>query len=249
MSKKLIAAMLALTTVFVCVFAACNKDKDDDERDTRPYIENDEYEFVTDENGEKVLNEDGEFVVYATEENGKIVTDENGENVTRNQLFQAFQNDDTFEDYGYKIKLPEGWEPTTQQGCFENAEKNQKVDISIVNKSYSDYLIDNYNVYSSLNEMIENKDEDVKDIKSVKWEEDIDFSEEAEGAVRFTLVTAEGTTVMYFFENSNNLYKILFHSPDSATAVEDSLLICKSMSYKPYQYYIQDGDLDTTKAE
>ena len=39
MSKKIIAAMIALTILFVCVFAACNKDKNKD----RAYIEKDEY--------------------------------------------------------------------------------------------------------------------------------------------------------------------------------------------------------------
>ncbi len=251
MNKKLIAAMLAFTALFVCVFAACNDKDDEEERDTRPYIEADEYEFVTDENGNKVLDENGEFVVYATDENSKRVTDENGENVTQSQLFQAYKDGDKYEDYGYSIKLPEGWNSTNEQGVFENAEKKQNIDITIVNKSYGDYFIDNYNVYVSLDKMISEKDESVKNIKSVKWEDDIEFSKETKGAVRFTMVTNDGTTVMYFFENSNNLYKILFHSPDAETAVKDSLAICNAITYKPYQYYVSNGDFDVTtdKAE
>ncbi len=237
MSKKLIAAMLALTTIFVCVFAACN-DKDDDEtKDTRPYIENDEYEFVTDENGEKILNEDGEFIVYATEENGKIVTDENGENVTRNQLFQAFQNGDTFEDYGYKIKLPEGWASTSEKGEFENVAESQTVEITYLNKTYSEYYSSNLEFYEKIKELMDSDSQQADSLKDIEWNEEIIISDDFEGLVRFSLTHDENIVIMYFFMNSDNLYKILFNAPNTETAMDDSLEICKAISFKPYQYY------------
>ncbi len=244
MSKKLIAAMLALTAMFVCVFAACNTNKGEDEpEEQRPYIDNDEYEFVTDEDGGKMYNEDGEFIVYATEENGDIVTNESGEKVTRNQLFQPFQNGDIFEDYGYRIKVPEGWTSTEMNGVFENKTKNQQAEITTVNKKYAEYYNSNKEFYNVLKEYEGKDSEQFKDLKSVTWEEDIDLGEAYKGVVRFSMVQGEGHVIMYFFENSENIYKVIFRTPSSETAVDESVAFLKAMSFKPFQYY---GYLDET---
>ena len=72
MSKKIIAALLVATMLFICVFAACNKNKNEDEDDTtRLYGDATEYNFVTDEEGNRVLTPEGEFVVYVTDEDGR----------------------------------------------------------------------------------------------------------------------------------------------------------------------------------
>lgn len=224
MSKKLIAAMVALTILFVCVFAACNKDKDED----RAYIENDEYDFVTDENGSRVYSDDGEFLVYATDEDGKTVTNAKGEKETLGQPFQPIDDDGVYEDYGYKIELPEGWKATNQNGVFENKEKEQVLDITVVNKTYDEYYTFNKDTYKKL--------KDQEGI-TLTWTEDIKISEKCEKAVRFTMTNKDGTTVMYFFTNSGNTYKVMFSTPNEETAIEDSLAICRAVSYKPYKYY------------
>lgn len=224
MSKKLIAAMVALTILFVCVFAACNKDKDED----RAYIENDEYDFVTDENGSRVYGENGEFLVYATDEDGEHVTKENGEKETLGQPFQPVDDDGVYEEYGYKIVLPDGWKSTDQTGVFANKEKEQQFEVSVVKKSYDDYYKFNKDTYKTLGGQ-----EDIK----VTWEDDVKLSDECNGTVRFTMEKEDTTVVMYFFENSGNTYKFMFSTENKDTAVEDSLAICKAVSYKPYQYY------------
>lgn len=224
MSKKLIAAMVALTILFVCVFAACNKDKDEN----RPYIEKDEYEFVTDEDGSRVYSEDGEFLVYATDDKGKQVTNENGEKETLRQPFQPVDDDGVYEEYGYKMTLPEGWKATDQTGVFTNKEKTQQLEISAVNQSYQEYYTFNKNTYKQLSE---------QEGVSVTWEDDVKFSDKCENVVRFTMSTEKGTTVMYFFTNSENTYKLMFSTTDKENAVKDSLDICKAISYKPYKYF------------
>lgn len=216
--------MVALTILFVCVFAACNKDKDED----RAYIDNDEYNFVTDENGSRVYSDDGEFIVYETDEDGKTVTNAKGEAVTFDQIFQPIDDDGVYEEYGYKIKLPEDWKATDQTGVFENKEKHQKLEISVVNKTYDDYYKFNKDVYDQLKEQ--------KNVV-VKWEEDVTISEKCKNCVRFSMTTEEGTVVMYFFTNSENTYKFMFSAEKADNAIEDSLAICRAVSYKPYKYY------------
>lgn len=231
MSKKLIAAMMALTILFVCIFAACNKDKDED----RAYIENDEYEFVTDENGSRVYNEDGEFLVYATDEDGKQVTKENGEKETLAQPFQPVDDKGTYEEYGYKITLPEGWKSTDKTGTFANKEKEQQFEITVVNKTYDDYYKFNKDTYKTL---------DGQEGIKLTWKDDVKLSDECKGTVRFTMEKDDTIVVMYFFENSGNTYKFLFSSKDKETAIDDSIVIAKAVSYKPYQYY---PELETDK--
>ena len=129
MSKKIIAILTIVTILFVCVFAAC-------EKESTLYIDHKEYDFVTDENGEKVLAEEGRLLVYETEKNGKNVTDENGENVTEAKQFQPIENDGVVEDYGYVLELPDGWSSTEQYGMFENKKLKATCDVSVVKYLY-----------------------------------------------------------------------------------------------------------------
>ncbi len=233
MSKKLIAAMLALTAVFVCIFAACNKDKE--EKEKRPYIDNDEYEFVTDENGNRVLDENGEYVIYATDEDGKRVTNENGENVTVLQQFKPIQDGNVFEEYGYKITLPEGWSSTEETGAFENKEKSQSFEISVVNYKYPDYYSNNLDFYQQLS-----KNEKLK----VDWTEEVEISKDYNGLVRFTMETEEEMAIMYFFSNNSNTYKILFSAKKGdSDAIKDTETVLKAITYKPFNYYF--GETET----
>lgn len=220
MSKKIIAILTIATVLFVCVFASCEKDEQN------IYIDNKEYEFVTDENGEKVLAEDGRLLVYETDKHGRIVKDENGEPVTYAKQFQPIQNDNVVEDFGFKLALPEGWKSTAEYNVFINPDKDYKCDVNIVKYFYDDYYASNKDVYNTL----------VKNEMNVTWEEDIEFSKDYKGICRMVLTTDDGSNVMYFFENAGNVYKLLFTGAGDSL-VADTEEFCKAMDFKPFAYY------------
>lgn len=221
MSKKLIAILSVATIIFVCVFAACEKKGDE------IYIDDKEYEFVTDENGEKVLADDGQLIIYETDSKGKFVTDENGERATYHQQFQPIENDGKVEDYGYKIILPDGWSTTDIYGNFVNKKKDIECEISVAKYFYKDYYAFNYDVYEQLK----------KDDVDVSWEKDLDLGDDYKGVCRFTMKAKNQVTILYFFENSGNVYKILFKGTESDSLTADTEAFCKAMEMKPYTYY------------
>ncbi|MGN1316202.1 MAG: hypothetical protein ACI4VW_03975 [Acutalibacteraceae bacterium] len=229
MSKKIIAILTVATILFVCVFAAC-------EKEPSAYIGNDDFEYVTDENGERVLGEDGQFVVYATDEKGKIIENENGEKVTQLQQFQPIEEDGVIEDYGFKLALPEGWKTTSEFGVFENEKGKINCQISIVKYFYNDY----YDLNKSTCDQIAEGGLDTE------WEENLDFGDEYEGLCRFKIKSEDGMSILYFFENSGNVYKLLFASTDVENAVAKSEEMCKAMSFKPYTYYDDITAKETT---
>ena len=232
MSKKIIAVLIVITVLFVTVFAACNSNEDVE----RLYVGDDEYDFVTDENGERVLNEDGEFLVYAQNDKGKREKDENGEYITMAQPFQPIEDGDYIEDYGYKFNLPKGWKVGSKKGEFVNEEAKQAVEITLPKFTYSDYYDQNMDMYQQLKGLGE----------TVTWEDDVDLGEDFAGACRFTLKKDNGMSVLYFFVNSGNVYKVLFTAENSATAVADSEAFCKLMNFKPFTYYDDVTSRETT---
>ncbi len=235
MSKKIIAVIAVVTIVFVSVFAACNK-KDDE----RVYVKHDELNLVTDENGEKVLNDDGEFLVYATDEDGDRIKNDKGEYETHAQQFQPIEDDGVIEDYGFKFTLPEGWKSTNELRRFENTDKSQVVEISVVEYTYKDY----YKLNKDFYEQLKGARSDAK----LSWEDDVKLGEDFKGVCRFTLTTEEGTSILYFFENTDNIYKVLFNAKDGATAAADSEALLKAITFKPYTYY-PDVTSATTEAK
>lgn len=228
MSKKIIAALLVFTLVFIGVFAACNKDEEQESE--KLYLEGDEYLFFTDEAGNKVLDENGEFIVYQTDENGKYKLNENGDRMTVPQAFQAYSISNVVEDYGYKITLPENWKINELKlGAFVNEVTGDAVSIVVQDKSYQDVYESNFNTYESLLQYDEFK---------VTWEENVtDLGDNCEGVVRFTMGNDQGMNILYLFRNHGNIYKILYESKNPNTAVSDSIAICKAISYKPYDYF------------
>ena len=220
MSKKIIAILAVATILFVCIFASCEKD------DENIYIDDKEYEFVTDENGEKVLAEDGRLLVYETDEHGKIVKDENGEPVTYAKQFQPIQNDNVVEDFGYKLALPDGWKSTAEYNVFINPDKGYECKLTIVQYLYDDY----YQMSTSVNEIL------IRDGYDLTWEEELDFPEEYKGICRKTLKIENDITVMYFFENADNVYKLLFTGTGDSL-IADTEEFCKAMDFKPFAYY------------
>lgn len=227
MTKKIIAALMVATVLFVCVFTACGKQKY-----TNPQTGK-KYEIVTDEEGKRVLSDDGELLVYETDDNGKYVTDANGEKVTQAQGFVGqveFENG-VIEDYAYRLQLPDGWKADKDTfGVFVNKSKNQKVDIEIVEYLFDDYYERNKDTYDMIKK---NAEEGV----SVTWEDDVDLAKGATNACRFTMTTNDSCSILCFFENSGNVYKILYTSDTKDGAVESLTGFCKGFSFKPYQYY------------
>lgn len=230
MSKKIIVILTVATILFVCVFAAC-------EKETSDYIGNKDFEYVTDENGERVLSDDGQFVVYATDEKGKIIKDENGEKVTQLQQFQPIEEDGVIEDYGFKLALPDGWKTTSEFGVFENKADKINCQISIVQYLYDDYY--------DMNKIV--RDQAAESGNETKWEEDLDFGKDYKGLCRFTMKSEDGLSILYFFENSGNVYKLLFVSTDVENAVAKSEEMCKAMSFKPFTYYNDITAMETTE--
>ena len=223
MSKKIIAILTIATILFVCVFAACEKKES-------LYSSNDDFDFVTDVNGEKVLGKDGELLVYATDDKGKHVTNESGEKVTQGKQFEPLKNNDVIEDYGFKIKLPEGWDiDESKVNAFVNKGKDESCEITVVKYFYEDYYAVNKEMYEKLQ----------KNDITVTWEEDVDLGKAYKKACRFTMKTEEGMSVLYFFENSGNVYKVLFagEGVEEKAFIVDTVEFCKAMSFKNFAYY------------
>ena len=221
MSKKLIAILMVATIVFVCGFASCKKEEN-------VYTNEKEFQFVTDENGEKVYGEDGQLIVYVTDEDGKAVTNADGEKETVYQQFQPLESDGVIEDFGFKLAIPEGWSAVESQfGVFENKKKEQTCEISVVRYLYADYYELNKTYYKELS----------KNKVEVNWEDEVDLGESFEKMCRFTMEKDGSISVLYFFENSGNVYKILFVGTDSDSFITETEDFCKAISFKGVTYY------------
>ena len=223
MSKKIIAVLAVVTILFVCVFAACEKKES-------LYSSNKDFDLVTDVNGEKVLGEEGELLVYVTDAKGKYVTNESGERVTQGRQFEPIKNGDVVEDYGFKIMLPDGWDvDESKVNAFANKGEKEVCEITIVKYLYDDYYALNKDMFESLQS---------NDIE-VTWEDEIDLGKAYKKACRFTMKSDEGMSVLYFFENSGNVYKVLFagEGVEEKAFIVDTVEFCKAMSFKNFTYY------------
>lgn len=224
MTKRIIALMAVATIVFVCTFAACGKDE------INVYADNKDFDFVTDENGQKVLSDDGEFIVYVTDEKGKRVTNSNKEEQTMFEQFVPLENDGVVENYGYIFTLPEGWKTdTADAGKFINKDKEAEASIGVVKYFYDDYYQLNKDTYETLKKEL---GED-----AVKWEEEVDILPEAEKTCRFIMEKDGAMSILVFFENSGNVYKILYNTTSVDSGVYDCEIFCKAITFKAFQYY------------
>lgn len=224
MTKRIIALMAVATIVFVCTFAACGKDE------INVYADNKDFDFVTDENGQKVLSDDGEFIVYVTDEKGKRVTDSNKEEQTMFEQFVPLENDGVVENYGYIFTLPEGWKTdTADAGKFINKDKEAEASIGVVKYFYDDYYQLNKDTYETLKKELGEG--------AVKWEEEVDILPEAEKTCRFIMEKDGAMSILVFFENSGNVYKILYNTTSVDSGVYDCEIFCKAITFKAFQYY------------
>lgn len=235
MNKKIIAVMIAATLIFVGVFAACNNNEEN--QPPKLYIEGDEYPFITDAEGNKELDENGEFIVFHTDEDGDYAKDDKGNRLTNIQPFEPLSEKNVVEQYGYKITLPENWViDESKLGAFKNEKTGDAFSIVIHDKSYQDVYESNFDTYEKLLDY---------DQVTLTWEENVeDLGDACEGVVRFTMKNEESMNVLYFFRNHGNIYKILYESKNPQTAIADSVALCNTISYKPFDYYPPVTDED-----
>ncbi|MGN0526216.1 MAG: hypothetical protein ACI4IF_02160 [Acutalibacteraceae bacterium] len=233
MNKKIIAALLVATILFICVFAACGKD---DGKYVNPATGT-KYEIVTDEYGKYVRDNEGNLVVYALDENGKKYKNDNGEYETAVQAFGSqIESGDEIVNYSYKITLPKGYSVVEDSvGSFVKDDGAVSVDINIMDKTYSDVYNSNKKAYD---EIAAGKFGD--DIKCT-WEENVEINKDLTALFRMVLTASgdsKGTNVMVIFEDSYNIYKVLVACKDMSVeeAIEESNLILNSI--EPYTFTI-----------
>ena len=230
MTKKCIAALAALTVLFLCCFGACNKGT------YKNPATDQKYQLVTDENGDKILSDSGELLVYVTDENGKTVTNENGEPETAEQGFIGQLKDgNVVEDFGYIVTMPDGWKFTESGDAatkYKNTASQAELEISVLDgKTYDEY----YEYSLKAKELLEQEG------ASVSFEEYDVPNADAKGTLMTMRITGEDgkemTVCDAFFVNSENLYDIRMTLPstDSAEALFNEFL--SAISYKPYRYF------------
>lgn len=219
MTKKFIAILTIATILFVCVFASCEKQKG-------PYTDADDIDAITNENGEFELAEDGQYLVYVTDEDGKKVTDKNGEYETEVQQFVPTIKKGVIEDYGFKLKIPDGWKITEEGNIFARG-SDETVEVRLVKKTYDEYYGQSKKIFDALAE------EDIK--CSIK--EDTSLVEEAERAYKSVFYAENSVKVIVVFENHGNLYNITYEaSPDKAD-LEAINAFLENWKFKPFTYY------------
>jgi hypothetical protein len=230
MTKKCIAALAALTVLFLCCFGACNKGT------YKNPATDQKYQLVTDENGDKILSDSGELLVYVTDENGKAVTNENGEPETAEQGFIGQLVDgNVVEDFGYIVTLPSGWkfaESGDAATKFTNASRQAKFNIHVLeNTTYDDYYQNALNVKESFEENGITVSLDEVDIPNAN----------TTGVVMSAVLTnddgAQEKSISAFYENNGNLFSVNLKTTklDSAEALFTEFL--SAISYKPYRYF------------
>ncbi len=176
------------------------------------------------------INNEGELIFYVTDEDGKLVTAHNGAPETEVHPFEPISEEGSIEYYGYKVTLPDGW-AIAQENRFINEKAGHSVSVTPIYDTYEDY-------YKEQREMYDLLASEFPD--DVSWTEDVSIGDGCTGVVRFTLSTEDEMRVIYFFENSGNVYKIFFESTAPDIILTDSILFCKAITYKPYQYYKND---------
>ncbi len=231
MSKKIIAALIAITLLFIGVFAACQKNE---EEENKLYLEGDEYPFFTDKNGEKVLNDNGEFIVYQTDFDGDIVRNEYGDRVTQNQLFEPYSEKHFVEDYGYRITPPEKWTIDKSIGRFLNTETGDVFEICPVE---STTYKENYDAAEKIRDLAETNEK----INAVLDDNVEELGEEFGDVFSLTVSSDDGMYIVYTFTNNGNLYTASYQSSDPTTTAGKCIEMMKCITFKPYQYYPTSG--------
>lgn len=219
MTKKFIAILTIATILFVCVFASCEK-KDG------PYTDADDIDAITNENGEFELAEDGQYLVYVTDEDGKKVTDKNGEYETEVQQFVPTIKKGVIEDYGFKLKIPDGWKITEEGNVFSRG-SDETVEVRLVKKTYDEYYGQSKKIFDALAE------EDIK--CSIK--EDASLVEEADRAYKSFFYAENSVKVIVVFENHGNLYNITYEASQDKADLEAVNAFLENWTFKPFTYY------------
>lgn len=230
MSKKIIAILTIATILFVCVFAACEKKEE-------PYQDSDEINAVTDENGEFVLAEDGRYIVYVTDAEGERVTDKNGEYETEVVQFTPTMKDGVIEDYGFKLKVPDGWKVTDQGNVFER-KSGETLEMRLVKKTYEEYYKSTESFYGKLFE------EGVEGSLT----EDASLVKGAEKAFKLVVDAKEAVYVTVVCYNHGNLYNLSYKAENVKADLEAIDAFLAGLEFKPYTYYPVTTEATTAEA-
>ncbi len=228
MSKKIIAILSVATILFVCVFASC-------EKNGGLYPDSDDIGAVTDENGEFVLAEDGQFLVYVTDKHGEKVTDENGEFETEVRQFIPTIKKGVIEDFGFKLKIPDGWKVSDEGNIFERR-SGETVEVRLVKELYDEYYERSDKFFGGIFA------EGIKG--SIK--EDADIIEGAEEAFKVVYYTEELTYVSVTFTNNGNLYNVVYKASNDKADMEAINAFLENWEFKPYTYYPELTDVSET---
>lgn len=230
MTKKCIAALAALTVLFLCCFGACNKGT------YKNPATNQKYQLVTDENGEKVLADSGELLVYVTDENGKTVTNENGEPETAEQGFIGQLKDgNVVEDYGYIVTMPDGWkfvEGGDAATKYTNTARQAELEIRVLDgKTYDEYYAYSLKAKETLEEEGMEASFDAYTVPNA----------DADGTLMVMVVKGDDgkTLTVYdtFFVNSDNVYDIRMSTANATNAEALFTEFLNAITYKPYRYF------------
>lgn len=219
MTKKLIAILTIATILFVCVFASCEKQKG-------PYTQADDIDAITNENGEFELAEDGQYLVYVTDEDGKKVTDKNGEYETEVQQFTPTIKKGVIEDYGFKLKVPDGWKITEEGNVFSRG-SDETVEVRLVKELYDSYYERADKFFGGIF---------AEGIKG-SIEEDAGLIQGADRAFKVVFYAEETTYVSVAFENHGNVYCVAYEASADKADLEAVNAFLENWEFKPFTYY------------
>ena len=231
MSKKIIALLTVATILFVCVFAACEK-KDD------LYPDANDIGAVTNQNGDFVLAEDGQYLVYVTDKNGEVVTDKSGELVTETRQFVPTIKNGVIEDFGFKLRVPEGWKTSAEGNIFERG-SDETVEVRLVKELYDGYYERADKFYDGV----------FANGMKGSIVEDSSLVEGAEDAFKIVLYADDITYVSVSFTNNGNLYNIVYKASGDKADIEAINAFLENWEFKPYTYYPELTDVSAENKE
>lgn len=216
MSKKIIAAALALLMFVVC-FTGCTK------KLMTTVINGQEYVLATDKDGNTFFDEENKLAIYPTNENGEVVTDKNGDPVIN---YVGIDNILIFEDKivtdFYQLGIPTGWEGQGQN-LFKKGSNNM-AHIKIIEhgkvSATNTALTQAQKALEGNQELIKALELNGYKIEQFAGEATITASGVKAQRVAFLVKDSSGAVVQfadgYYFEYKNTVYKAEYAVIDPA---------------------------------
>lgn len=216
MSKKIIAAALALLMFVVC-FTGCTK------KLLITVINGQEYVLATDKDGNTFFDDDNNLAIHPTDENGEVVTGGDGKPVIN---YVGIDNILIFEDKivtdFYQLGIPTGWEGQGQN-LFKKG-SNNKAHIKIMDlkkvSAENTVLKQAQSALEGNQELIKALEMNGYTIEQFSGEATITASGIKGQRVAFLVKDPSGKVVQwadgYFFEHEGNVYKAEYAVLDPA---------------------------------